>query len=216
MQKTTAALCNRARALRAMRASGKIKATFINADVRAIAKDLGSRKPKTVVWSNLVDYFSFERFHAVASSIGSRSCVHQAYSMNWTHSVFGASPLDIMQIEDLSERKKVALRVLRAGHNINREISKRTGMSSSFKDVLPTNPMNIMQRSMQGPKVQEAWLDRFLSAADAVGGATLLTSGFACTLPMSDYGDYTMHFAFTYDAKLDVQVKDFADALGEC
>jgi hypothetical protein len=213
MQKITAVLCKRAKALIEMHTSGVIKAIFLNADVRSIANDLSAKNPKSVVWSNLVDYSSFDRFHATASTIAKKDCVHHAYSTNWTQDVFGASPIDLMRIENVEERKKSVMRVLKAGQDIEKGLIKMMCMNRAFKSVLPANPLNTMQRAMQVPTVVEAWLDRFRSEADAVGGATVLQSGFAASLPVSAYGDHTLSFAFTYDPNINLKVKDFRDAV---
>lgn len=52
-------------------------------------------RPRSMSWSNVVDYFTPSDFHAMARGCSAPSgTVHQLYSMNWTGDVWGACCLD--------------------------------------------------------------------------------------------------------------------------
>ncbi|KAE8990501.1 hypothetical protein PR003_g21462 [Phytophthora rubi] len=76
-------------------------------------------RPRTMSWSNLVDYFLPEDFHDIARRCSMYDrCVHYGFSMNWTTQVVGASIIDF----DPGNSKRLIDDVLGAAFGFENEL----------------------------------------------------------------------------------------------
>lgn len=74
---------------------------------RAVAQEIASWRPRTMSWSNVLDYvYPVGDFHTLARSCSSLApCTHYGYSMDWTSKICGST---ISDYED-HERKKTVV-----------------------------------------------------------------------------------------------------------
>ena len=76
----------------------------VSVENEKVIKMINKWDPRSVSWSNLVDYGGYDSFHEMARSCSKNgNVVHFGYSMNWTSTVFGAS------ISDYAGNEKKAL-----------------------------------------------------------------------------------------------------------
>ena len=67
----------------------------------SLVQEIAALKPRTMSWSNLLDYFPLTSFHdlcrACSAAATEMPTIHYGYSMNWRHKMYG------MRLEDLED-----------------------------------------------------------------------------------------------------------------
>ncbi|CAB9497422.1 expressed unknown protein [Seminavis robusta] len=87
----------------------KLSVSLLDPDLTSPAiAEIRELNPKSISWSNILDYMTPSEFHKVAKAC-SETAIHSGYSMNWTRDVFGAHLIDYpttsMEIIRDAERK---------------------------------------------------------------------------------------------------------------
>ena len=75
--------------------TGKVTLELKCARIQDVLDDIAARKPWTMSWSNVLDYFDYSDFHDMARKCSVHGdTIHFGYSMNWIVDVFGTNIID--------------------------------------------------------------------------------------------------------------------------
>jgi hypothetical protein len=144
----------RVSALQAHVQSGQIKVqlsvSIINLKSPAL-EEIVRLQPRSISWSNILDYMSRDKFHALAKAC-SATAVHSGYSMSWPRMIYGSSLIDypacsLQVIRDAEKATAASMRNLCRGRRI-------------FLTPVQDNPLNITAAFLS-KKVHSHWLEHF-------------------------------------------------------
>jgi len=169
------------------------------AEDREFIQQLQSMKPYSVSWSNVLDYIATEEFHEMASTIGSKDCLHFGYSMNWKIGIKGTFIMDY----PTSDTRKVLI-------DDAKQMRKETWKIMGAENLLRWPPVdNIMNTtdSMLDFEFFKTWTDYFFSKKKETLPIKVVREEVdPCNSPLSPSGGY-VNLAWTYDPDLSVHPK---------
>ncbi len=71
----------------------------------SLVHEIAALEPRTMSWSNLMDYFPLTSFHdvcrACSVTVPEKTTIHYGYTMNWSHKMYG------MRLEDLEDPAEI-------------------------------------------------------------------------------------------------------------
>eukprot|EP00923_Selenidium_pygospionis_P032895 GHVN01057887.1.p1 GENE.GHVN01057887.1~~GHVN01057887.1.p1 ORF type:complete len:756 (-),score=125.67 GHVN01057887.1:119-2386(-) len=135
----------------------------------ALIKNIASMRPRTISWSNCIDYFLPEYFHDVARRCSVHgNCTHYGYSMNWLTMIYGCWIGDYDR--DVKRDKKIADDVLDVSLGFKKppdriqknRLSKR--VDDLLVDPLYDTPYNLTALHL-AHQHHSKWVDYFFDAA---------------------------------------------------
>jgi hypothetical protein len=141
----------------------KLSVSILGPNASAV-KEIAALQPKTISWSNIMDYMDKVEFHSVAKACSS-TATHFGYSMNWPRLIYGASLIDY---------PKEAIRIIReAEQDTNKKLKKLCGRNRHiFMTPIQHNPLNTTS-SFLAKRCYPHWVNHFFDDHNA----TILDSG---------------------------------------
>ena len=195
----------------------KVQSNFISIElicdrVENVLEDLASRKPWTMSWSNLSDYFKYDEFHAMARKCSIHGdTVHYGYSMNWPSQVFGVQITDYARLP-VHNRTREWKKILDQGTRMVELAYSIYGWSDFLRTPPPTNPINTSANFVLEPLHYRAWIDHFFVQSMAGEGGPCQVGHVEHAggrSPFSPTGCSTIYFTWTYDPDIKFQSLGF-------
>ena len=131
---------------------------------QAVADIICKLSPRTMSWSNIMDYMNYPDFHklARACSVG-QSTTHYGYSMKWDNRVFGTSLLDF----EYAKNTKECARIIRSSNIEMVEVYKSFGWDKYLRLPVPEDPRTTVQRCIS-KQYHETWVEYFFSKSECI------------------------------------------------
>ena len=128
----------------------------------AVADAIHKLSPRTMSWSNIMDYMSYPEFHKLvrACSLG-QSTTHYGYSMKWDNRVFGTSLLDF----EYAKNKMECARIIQSSNIEMVKMYKSLGWDKYLRLPVPEDPRTTVQRRISR-RYHETWVKYFFSESD--------------------------------------------------
>mmetsp|Transcript_13818 Transcript_13818/g.20851 ORF Transcript_13818/g.20851 Transcript_13818/m.20851 type:complete len:1038 (+) Transcript_13818:37-3150(+) len=123
---------------------------------------IAAKSPRTMSWSNILDYMDPNKFHKIAQGCSAENTTHFAYSMNWPTETFGVVPLDYLHRAEFSSNKVEEI-FKRARKHVEK-MYKTAGASKFLRTPAPENPMNPSCHYLQW-KYYKFWSTYFFCQA---------------------------------------------------
>lgn len=164
--------------------------------VQDSVKEIAAEHPWTMSWSNVLDYFNAERFHAIArkcSAFG--DTVHFGYSMNWTCGVRGTNIMDCCGPQGKETRDTV---IDMANESLS-GMYHSLGWQHRLRLPPPENPYNTTSFSLEIVLYQK-WADHWINFAGAP--CSLANVEHSMPSPLSCTGGSTVSMTWTYDPEV--------------
>jgi hypothetical protein len=166
------------------------------AAIQDVVQKVATTKPRTMSWSNIVDYLDYQEFHDVARACSIHGdTLHFGYSMNWTTEVFGTTIVDFSG----PERADLRASILDRANQVVQELYRALGWDRFFVSPPPTNPINTTSTFALGHQYYKAWTDFFFQIARRHGPVSVGIVEYSVASPLSTTGDGTVAFTWTYD-----------------
>lgn len=218
---------------------GVVKAVRGDAVNDPVNEDLLSRiammRPYTISWSNVLDYFLPEDFHALARRCSKYGdCMHYGYSMNWPTQVFGASiidydPADCKQLIDTTLDTALGFDTSSGSSSVpsSMELFKMMGLDKLVVLPFREHPLNSTGFALAHVYKQH-WIDHFMkkgkltakaarrlgtSCAPSNSGLQMGTMDLAMPSPLYR-SSLTLYMSWCYDPELRLQAANNPLELG--
>lgn len=170
----------------------QIALELICGDVKDLTSTIASRRPWTMSWSNVLDYFDYADFHQMARSCSAHGdTIHYGYSMNWSRDVFGTNILDheISTRSDIIDGANKAVKML---YQIN-------SWDAYLRLPPPCNPINTTGGGFLEMAHYKKWCHHFFSFGKCYGICNVAKMEHIFGSPLSPTGGSTVAFTWTYD-----------------
>lgn len=129
-----------------------------------MAQKIGALKPKTVSWSNVLDYMELGAFHEVARVCSDgRDTIHYGYSMNWVAETYGANIMDY-DVSTEKGRRVVSSAMEKALGRQAIERAKKIGLELFLFVPLFETQLNLCGYEL-AQKMHGCWVKHFCSKA---------------------------------------------------
>jgi tetratricopeptide (TPR) repeat protein len=177
--------------------SGAITVEAKIGNVSDLVPQIAALNPWTMSWSNVSDYYRTSEFHRIARACSvNGDTMHFAYSMNWSTDVAGSHLIDY----NASEQRK---KLFEEGNRVMDILYQRLDFKSVFRYPPPENPMNIVDYAL-GMLWRTKWIDHFFAIARNDGPCQVGTTDPAIFNPLTNTGNKTIFFTFTYDPEINL------------
>ena len=184
-------------------ANNQISVELRCSTVQDAVHEIANMKPWTMSWSNVLDYVDHHEFHQLARECSKHGdTIHFGYSMNWTEDIWGTCLLDYVGTKNTELRKeffKTSKEAIRAQYG-------SLGWDSYLRFPLPENPINTVGKLLQSVYYRD-WTEHFFSYARRDGlFCRVGTVDPDIVSPLSNTGDSTVSFSWTYDPNVTLRV----------
>ena len=131
-----------------------------------VADNIRRLSPRTMSWSNVLDYMYYPDFHFLARncSLGSGSTghgtTHYGYSMKWGRHVFGTSLIDM----EFSRDKLASVVTIQKANKAISQWYQQVGWDKYLRLPIPDNPVNTVSKLLSELH-RSKWIDHFFSNA---------------------------------------------------
>ncbi|GIQ80290.1 hypothetical protein KIPB_001064 [Kipferlia bialata] len=191
----------RLRALRERGRAGSVSVSLRLGDVTdyAVTREVSVLSPRTMSWSNVLDYVPNKVLHGLARRCGGVTCTHSGYTMNWGSVTKGASLMDYPDTKGRCQILDLAL-------DTAKRVNKAEGLDPILRSPLPEHPFNISDLFLQY-MLYPQWLGAWARAGGlevvsgkggerGVEGWVLGTKGDSS--PLSATGDAAVYLTWGY------------------
>ena len=182
--------------LRERATKGAVKVELRMQAVQDSVKEIAAEHPWTISWSNVLDYFNAERFHAIArecSAFG--DTIHFGYSMNWSCGVRGTNIMDFCGPECETTRNAV---IDMANESLS-GMYHSLGWQHRFRLPPPENPYNTTSFSLECALYQK-WAAHWINFAGSQ--CSLANVEHSMPSPLSCTGGSTVSMTWSYDPQI--------------
>lgn len=133
----------------------------VNLNNAALLHEIALLNPRTMSWSNLLDYSShrFESFHRVARRFNS-VIRHYGYSMNWVATVYGGCLTDYLYDKNEVMINRLLIEALSCGSQNQRQ-------NVIVAKPLFDTPLNLVGYVLSH-KIKGSWIEYFGSSAEGI------------------------------------------------
>ena len=146
-------------------AGGRVTVTLRCQRVEQAVADIWRLSPRTMSWSNVLDYMHPTEFHKLAHACSKgHGTTHFGYSMNWVSRVFGANLLDF---ELGTDKNKTAALIKQADAGIA-ELYKKLRWDEYLWLPIPQNPINTVGMWV-AKQYHQHWTKHFFSHTQTTG-----------------------------------------------
>ena len=164
--------------------------------VQDSVKEIAAEHPWTMSWSNVLDYFNAEHFHAIArgcSAFG--DTIHFGYSMNWVCGVRGTNIMDFFDPQGHNTR----IKVIDGANESLSAMYHSFGWQHRLRLPPPENPYNTTGFMLERMHY-EKWADHWINAAGPE--CSLANLEHSLPSPLSVTGGSTVSMTWTYDLQI--------------
>jgi hypothetical protein len=176
--------------------SGQLVVELQCTSLQEAIEDIAVARPWTMSWSNLPDYFDYSDFHRMARQCSiNGDTVHFGYSMNWTTEVFGTNLIDFA---DASIRASL----IKESHKNAVMFYRTFGWTEILRIPPPENPINTVSHFVLEILHYEKWCEHFFDLARLQGPCRVGNVERSRPSPLSNTGESTVHFTWTYDPEI--------------
>lgn len=182
---------------------GAITVETMIGSVSDLVPQIVALSPWTMTWSNVSDYYKMSEFHSIARACSIKGdTMHFGYSMNWTTDVAGSHIMDYA-----AEKRK---ELFEKGYEAMDKMYQGLDYKSVFRYPPPENPMNIADYALANFWYRK-WIDNFFTIARHDGPCQVGNVELAMFNPLTNTGNLTLFFTFTYDPEISLQPREQGD-----
>ncbi|GIQ85819.1 hypothetical protein KIPB_007553 [Kipferlia bialata] len=197
-------LSHRVCALMHLAREGRVKVSLRVGDVLTPALGDEVREtlsPRTMTWSNVIDYVTPSVFHMAAHRVGGDTCTHYGYSMNWVTLLKGAHLMDYMGYDN--GRGPLLSTVLNLANQTGGALNKFLGLSPYLRSPPPVHPFNNTSILLQHI-FYRYWVELFRQRVveEGRGGWTAAYKMGQC--PLSRTGESAVYLQWGYGREASV------------
>ena len=184
--------------------SGAITVEAIIGNVSELVPQIAALNPWTMTWSNVSDYYKTSEFHSIARACSvNGDTMHFAYSMNWSTDVSGT------HIMDYAAGKGKEL--FEMGYKAMERLYQGLDFKGVFRYPPPENPMNTADYALT-MRWYRKWIDNFFAIARHDGPCQVGNVELATFNPLTNTGNNTLFFTFTYDPEISLNPREQGDS----
>ena len=182
--------------LRERATKGAVKVELRMQAVQDSVREIAAERPWTMSWSNVLDYFNAERFHAIArESSAFGDTIHFGYSMNWSCGVRGTNIMDFCG----PQFKKTRNEVIDMANESLSGMYHALGWQHRLRLPPPENPYNTTGFSLECV-LWKKWAAHWINFAGSQ--CSLANVEHAMPSPLSCTGGSTVSMTWTYDPQI--------------
>jgi hypothetical protein len=169
---------------------GTVAVELRHCGVEGAVREIAELGPRTMTWSNVLDFMDRKKFHNLARQCSVDGTKHYGYCMNWHQKVRGTNLIDLASGEEQSkllDATKEKIPQLLA-----------TLAPGRFRYPLPSSPLNTASYIMMSEDTTciGSWMDDFFGPD--VGSSR---GWHASLAPLSTTGEVTIYLTWEYQTK---------------
>lgn len=173
--------------------AGKIQIKLYCSRIETMKSRIAALKPRTMTWSNILDYMDYTSFHEMARACSVNGhCVHYAYSMNWTQKTFG-SRIDDFYREGSGLRAKIIDSVV---EGLTKQYNSN-GWNQIVAMPVRETKMVVEKYNLERQTFQP-WATSFCEVGKQSGRITMNPADFSGYMPFSATGGGSVYVSWTY------------------